>query len=220
MIFPDFLHVIFGCAKILDNFYITYGIWFITLNYSHCSWASIHNCSLFYSFEVFFCVKFLVSVFAPTPVLSWHMRGGKCDKSHATGFQRDEHLALSPFIENLCSSRTAFKPFTSSNVIVIYGFPQNQGSGLVIRMDIFLYVISAQNGVDCLFFHIFSEFLVGMPNFWVKSIKTACIASRLVRIKKNKQGLIVCDCRTKHRKSTAMSIVANTLNQTKFLQGF
>jgi len=27
MIFPDFLHVIFGCAKILDNFYTTYGIW-------------------------------------------------------------------------------------------------------------------------------------------------------------------------------------------------
>jgi len=104
-----------------------------------------------------------------------------------SGFQRDEHLALSPLIANSGSSGTAFKPFASSNVVVIYGFPWNRGSGLVIRMDIFFItmywtVISAQNGVDCILFHIFSKFLVGMPKFWVEIIKTACTASRLVQI--------------------------------------
>jgi len=43
-------------------------------------------------------------------------------------------------------------------------------------------VTSAQNGVDCIFFHIFSEFLVGAPKLWVEIIKTACITSQLVQI--------------------------------------
>ncbi|KIJ99019.1 hypothetical protein K443DRAFT_102977 [Laccaria amethystina LaAM-08-1] len=72
-------------------------------------------------------------------------------------------------------------------------------------------VISARNGVDCTFFHIFSEFLVGTPKFWAEILETAHtppwpvifslyqgsgLSSMLTKKgHKNKQGLIVRDCK-------------------------
>ncbi|EDR07649.1 uncharacterized protein LACBIDRAFT_327527 [Laccaria bicolor S238N-H82] len=71
-------------------------------------------------------------------------------------------------------------------------------------------VISTRNRVDCMFFHVFSEFLVGAPKFWAEILETARTASWPVifslyqgsglslavtkRGHKNKRGLIVRDC--------------------------